>query len=112
MKNPKDPESYAQSLPVLSAKDIVDNSYVICPNCKQRHGLFYKRHSDTNRTLHFSCDKLKRYNVADGKGSSDFIRFGNGTGNVAFVDNLPISEVWTTKYKDTFQKEHTADLLK
>lgn len=61
-----------RSLPLIPKDAIREQSWIECPNCQQRHGLFYKRHDAKKRTLHFVCDKVERFNVETSYGDRDF----------------------------------------
>lgn len=100
---------YTDSVRMVTRGEIQNGVVVTCPNCGAFHGLFYRKHSETNKTLHFYCDRVKRRWMEDQRESWDHT---TKMCNVEFVDNLPIPENWTAKCKSTFQIEHTGDLLK
>lgn len=100
---------WTDRLPDVKAAEIKALSYITCKLCQQRHGVFYKRHDENRRTLHYLCNKVKRYWMED---QHECFEYTTRLGNVEFVDGLPVQEDWTAKCKSTFQKKHTADLLK
>lgn len=99
-------------LPLVPKNAIRGQSWITCPNCQEKHGLFYRRHDAKRRTLHYFCDKVERHTVKNRVDDYDQVRFCTMMGQVEFVDNLPIREEWTVKCKQDFQETHTGDLLK
>lgn len=105
---------YTDRVRTVRADEIQGGTSIMCPNCGNRHGLFYRRHDKDTRTLHFFCNKVKRRWMENQppKPPHECWHYVIKMCEVEYADNLSIKEEWTIKHKDTFQKEHTADLLK
>lgn len=65
---------YLTHAPLIPAKDIKPDGWVLCPNCKGKHALFYRRHSADKRTLNYLCDKIIRREVINKHGDMDHER--------------------------------------
>lgn len=102
---------YKGSLPFVPAKAVDRNGSIICPNCKERHGLFYRRHSAEKLTLNYFCDKVVRRGIHKSNGGFDEARLYTLMGQCELVGGLPIKEEWTPKYRESFQKEHHDNLI-
>lgn len=105
-----DQPKYKTRLRLVKANEVRGQSWITCPNCQEKHALFYKRHSATRRTLHFYCDKVERHKVETKAGTMDDVRLSTLTGQVEFIDGLPIREEWTSKCKQDFQEKHIGEL--
>lgn len=105
--------THTDRLPDVPKTAINKAGWIACPYCKQHHGLFYRRHSNSKQTLHYLCNKVKHtwWEVLDGK-DMQFHKHVTRMGDVEYVSGLPVHEDWTAKCKSNFQKEHTEDLLK
>lgn len=90
----------ADPLPEVAASTIEDGNTIICPNCKQPHGVFYVRHDDKRRTLHYRCNRVKLRWVAAGE---DEWKHGTRIGRVEFVDDLAVREEWTARCRKLYQ---------
>lgn len=99
------------SLPYVPAKAVNRKGWIICPNCGERHGLFYRRSSPTERSLNYLCDSVVRGPIVNSHGGVDEMRLYTMMGQVEFVDGLPIKEEWTQRYKKDFQNKAHASLL-
>lgn len=102
---------YRTSLPFISAKQVNREGWITCPNCDERHALFYRRHSPEKRTLNFYCNKVVRRNVENRAGDLDHARLFTVMGECEMVEGLPIKEDWTAKYRQQFQKERHTSLV-
>lgn len=99
------------SLSFVPAKAVNRKGWITCPNCGERHGLFYRRHSPKERTLNYLCDSVVRGPITNSHGGVDAMRLYTVMGQVAFVDGLPIKEEWTPKYKKEFQQKAHGSLI-
>lgn len=100
-------------LPFIPAKAVDLKGWIICLNCGERHGLFYRRHGPkrADRSLNYLCDSVVRGPIVNSYGGVDEMRLHTMTGQVAFVEGLPIKEEWTPKYKKEFQAKAHGSLI-
>lgn len=83
--------------------EIQDGRYVVCDTCGNKHGLFYVRSSDTERTLNFLCDKAQHQVW---QGHYRILKTFKKRIQVEFVDGLLIEELWTKKYRKQWNAQH------
>lgn len=103
--------NYMTHAPFIEATAVNKEGWITCPNCKQRHGLFYRRHSDSKRTLNYLCDKILRREIMKANGDMDRERLYTHMGQCEFVDGLSVKEEWTPKYRKEYEQEHHDKLI-
>lgn len=104
--------NYTEKLPHQPVSAVNKEGWLTCPHCKQRHALFYRKHSETERTLHYFCDRVKTFwwETHGGK-TVECWKYVTRMGGVDLVEGLPIQEDWTAACKKEYQSEHHGKLL-
>lgn len=97
-----------EGLPTARLAAIIDNQFVLCPNCQQKHALFYKRGKANKLSLHFNCNKVRQHWM---EGETQHYKFTTRQGDVQFMPGLPIPEKWTSYRREAFQADSTPPLI-
>lgn len=75
---------------------------ISCPICQQEHALFYVKHSNSDVTLNYICDRVPRQKVTDmldpdGKVMFE-TRYATQVQEIPFQAGLDIPTRWSNQY--------------